>query len=88
MEMDEIITQIQHWRTTLTQDSANNDDSPTVEGYRSAAYDRLFQGEQSERPECEEAGTQITAHIDDIDMVAKVRNYLQCLCIREHVFII
>jgi hypothetical protein len=72
MEMDEIITQIQQWRSTLTPGSAEDDESPT-EGYRSAAYDRLFEGEQGERPECEEGGTPITAHIDDIDMVAKVR---------------
>ena len=85
--MDEIITQIQLWRSTLTQDFAKDDDSP-IEGYKSAAYDRLFQGDQSERPECEEAGTLITAHIDDIDMVAKVRNNMRYLCFYETVLII
>lgn len=77
MEMDEIITQIQQWRKSLTSTEVIENAEGTMPRteYHSEAYDRLFGANQDpDAPECvEENSPTPFQHIADIDMVAKVK---------------
>lgn len=82
MEMDEIITQIRLWRSTISlpEESEIEGEGTNVE-YTSTAYDRLFHSEivHPEGPECEEEPSSGKfVHIADIDMAAKVMSYVAC----------